>query len=166
MLPYINKIAEKGNSFSVSVIVPQITNKSNRRKTEYFMLSFRGMNKQKPHIYRTPISQNNAYKYYYGKLFKKNNPEIACLMTPEEINSEFYFSDNSSKGKYAQYIGIPTCCDGNKMVGLLQIVADKGSIISSNKEKLNDIINNFVACFADFILFSEKIEKGVALDFR
>ena len=99
-------------------------------------------------------------------MFKRNNPEIACLMTPDEINSEFYFSDSSKKGKYEQYIGVPICCDGNKMIGLLQVVADKGSIISSNKNDLDKIINNYITCFSDFVLFADKVEKGIALDLR
>lgn len=166
LFPFIKSIAEVGDSFSVSVIVPQVQQKSNRTRTTYSMLSYDGKNKQKPHLYKRSISQKDAYKYYYGKLFKRNNPEIACLMTPDEINSEFYFSDSSKKGKYEQYIGVPICCDGNKMIGLLQVVADKGSIISSNKNDLDKIINNYITCFSDFVLFADKVEKGIALDLR
>lgn len=166
LLPLITSIAEKGDSFSVSVIIPEITKSKRRRTTKYFMLSYDGKNKQKPHIYKRSISQNDAYKYYYGKIFKKSNPDFVCLMTPEDINKEFYFSDSSQRGKYEQYIGIPICCDGNKMIGLLQIVADKDSIISSDQSTLEKIINDYFICYADFILFADKIEKGVALDIR
>lgn len=166
LLPLVTSLAEKGDSFSVSVIVPQIVKKAKRQMTKYLMLSYDGKNKQKPHIYKRSITQNDAYKYYYGKLFQRNNPDYSCLMTPAEVNEKFYFSDSSQRGKYEQYIGIPICCDGNKMIGLLQIVADKGSVISSDLSILNKIINDYFVCYADFILFADKIEKGVALDIK
>lgn len=154
-------LAQKGDNFSVSIIM-KISDKI-EEKTKYIMISRKAKNKDKPRIYKIPIVQSEAEKYYYGKLFKESNPEPSYLLTEEEIRDKFYFRENAEKNKYSQYIGIPICCKGNEVSSLIQIIGHEGSIISKNIEELKEIVNNAVFVYANFGLFCEKIEKGLLI---
>ncbi len=158
-------LAETGKDFSVSVIVSQEPPGKKKQK-KLLMLSYDGYNKTKPHIFNSAITLSSAKNYFYAKLFKSENPEVTCLMNSDEINSKFFFKDSSKQGKYSQYIGIPIFCDGNKMIGLLQIVAHNNSIISSDEKEMWEIINSYCIAYSNFILFAEKVEKGIALEFK
>ena len=151
--------------FSVSVIVAQEPNGKKKQK-KLLMLSYDGYNKTKPHIFNSPITLSAAKNYFYAKLFKTENPEVTYLMDSQEIDSKFFFKGPHIQGKYSQYIGIPIFCDGNKMIGLLQIVAHNNSIISSDEKEMKDIINSYCIAYLNFILFAEKVEKGIALEFN
>jgi len=159
-------LAENGENFSVSVIVSEEPIGKKKHK-KLLMLSYDGYNKTKPNIFNRALTLDSAKKYFYAKLFISENPEVTCLMNSREIDSKFHFKENSSKrGKYSQYIGIPIFCDGNKMIGLLQILAHGNSIISSDEKEMWDIINSYCIAYSNFILFAEKVEKGISLEFK
>lgn len=158
-------LSEKGKEFSVSVIVEREAGGRKKQK-KLLMLSYDGYNKTKPHIFNSPITISSAKKYFYGKLFESKNPEVTVLMNSTEVDSKFFFKDSLKRGKYSQYIGIPIFCDGNKMIGLLQIVSHNNSIISSDEKEMWEIINSYCIAYSNFILFAEKVEKGIALEFN
>lgn len=155
----IRDLAETGDNFSVSVITKEPINSKNKKTFNYLMLSRSGKTKSKPRIYRTPITIREASKYYYGKLFAKNNPEPSYLLTKDELRKNFYFRNGEDKNKYSQYIGIPICCSGHDMSGLIQIIAHEDSLISSDEDKIKDILNKEVFVYANYALLCEKIEK-------
>ena len=155
----VKNLAEKGGDFSVSYIARQ-PNPDND-KTEYLMFSYYGSETAKPHLYNYSISKKNAEQYYFGKLFKKDNPSVSYLMDAQEVAANFYYSDASDKGKYSQYIGIPVFCSGNHMIGLLQVVAHRGSKIAESRSEAEELVNKYIMSYANFILFAEKVQKGI-----
>ena len=156
----IKSMAKRGDDFSVSYIV---TEYDKNQQKQYFMASYDGYETARPHIYMESIPEADAKKYYFGQMFKKNNPAVSYLLTQRAIINKFYFSNESDKLKYSQYIGIPVYCSGHKMVGLLQIVAHNGSIIESNENQMKRLVNTFIMGYAKLILFSEKVQKGITL---
>ena len=126
------------------------------------MMSYTGKEKAKPHMFQESLSKKEASKYCFGKLFEKNSPDITYLMTSKEVDNNFFYRESTHRGKYSQYFGIPICCSGHKMIGLVQIVAHGDSLISSDKDRITQILNEYVMTYAAFILFAEKIEKGIS----
>lgn len=151
---YICKIAEKGDDFSVSIITKDTSGKSNM----FFMISRSRKSKGTPKIYNKEIYEKNAKKYFYWKLFDLNNSEFVIL-NKEEIQKNFFFSNETDIAKYNQYIGIPIYCPGNNMIALLQIIAHKDCIIYSDKDKLGKLIENIGMVYSNFALLGDKIEK-------
>lgn len=154
---FIKSIAYKGENFSVNYIIP-----APNGKREYFMLSYDGNETDRPNIYMCSISQTKAAPFYFARLFQRNNPAVSYLTTSEEVSAHFYFASENSRGKYSQYIGIPIYCEGNNMLGLLQIVACEGSVIAAERTQLEYIVHRYIMGYADLILFAEKIQSGIA----
>lgn len=154
----VKSLAQYGEDFSVSYIIPE---KDKKSKTHYFMISYDGNETAKPHIYNHSIPKKDAEKYYFAKLFKKNNPAVSYLMDSQDVAVSFYYADPSDKGKYSQYIGIPVYCSGHNMIGLLQIVAHRGSKITSDQAQMESIVNKYIMGYANLILFAEKVQKGI-----
>ena len=154
----VKSLAQYGEDFSVSYIIPE---KDKKSKTHYFMISYDGNETAKPHIYNHSIPKKDAEKYYFAKLFKKNNPAVSYLMDSQDVAVSFYYADPSDKGKYSQYIGIPVYCSGHNMIGLLQIVAHRGSKITSDQAHMESIVNKYIMGYANLILFAEKVQKGI-----
>lgn len=155
----IKSLAKQGEDFSVSYIIPE---KDKKSKTHYFMISYDGNETAKPHIYNHSIPKKEADKYYFAKLFKKNNPAVSYLMDSQEVAVAFYYADPNDKGKYSQYVGIPVYCSGHNMIGLLQIVAHNNSTITSERAQMERIVNKYVMGYANLILFAEKVQKGIS----
>lgn len=155
---YICKVAEKGNDFSVSIIV---RNKKNR-KCHYLMEARSVNSKGTPNMYNVAVSEKKAKDYYYCKMFKNDNPEPSFL-NQEEIKEKFYFNENTNRSKYSQYIGIPVCCSKkseNKMFALLQIISHKESIIFNDPDKIRSFIYDIANVYVNFIVLADKIEKA------
>ena len=129
------------------------------------MISHRSKNGDIPKVFNTAVDENEAGKYYYGKLFAKNSPAPAYLITKKEVDQNFYFEENTSNLKnYSQYIGIPICCTGNKMNALLQIIGHNDSYISLDKDRLIEFVNKIVYVYANYALYCEKVEKGLLIE--
>ena len=159
----IVKTADKGNDFSVSIILKLFDSVDNL--TKYLMISHRSKNGDIPKIFHTAVNENKASKYFYGKLFAKNSPTPAYLINKKEVDQNFYFEDNTSNSKnYSQYIGIPICCAGNKMNALLQIIGHNDSYISLDKDRLIEFVNKIVYVYANYALYCEKVEKGLLIE--
>ena len=159
----IIKTADKGNDFSVSIILKLIDPTDNM--TKYLMISHRSKIGDIPKVFHTAVDENEAGKYYYGKLFAKNSPAPAYLITKKEVDQNFYFEENTSNLKnYSQYIGIPICCTGNKMNALLQIIGHNDSYISLDKDRLIEFVNKIVYVYANYALYCEKVERGLLIE--
>ena len=154
----ITGIAETGKDFDVNLIIPMQTY---HNTTKYFMISD-ASDGVKPEIYHAELSESEAQKYYFGKLFKKEISEYEVLMNKEEINREFFWKDPHHKGKYEQYIALPIFCDSHKMIGLLEICAEKDCFITHDYDNMVNIINQHIKCYADYYLMAYKIEQAVS----
>lgn len=155
----VKNLAEKGGDFSVSYIATQ--NNPKNGKIDYLMFSYDGSEKAKPYLYNHSIPQKLAKNYYFAKMFKKNNPAVSYLMDAQTVSDHFYYSNPIEKGKYSQYIGIPVFCSGHHMIGLLQVIAHRGSVIAEDLATAEQLVNKYIMGYANLILFAEKIQKGI-----
>ena len=75
---FICEIAERGDCFSVSIILKLIDPCDKEYK--YMMISYKGTDQPFPNIYNTPVKKSDANKYFYGRLFEKNSPDPVYLV--------------------------------------------------------------------------------------
>jgi len=52
-------------------------------------------------------------------------------------------------------------CKGNDVISLIEIIAHEDSMISSNKENLENVINEYMLPYQFFLLMSYKIERNM-----
>lgn len=147
----VNKIAEKGDKFSVSIIFKVQKN----GEDGFYMASRSAYNLNNPAMYRTFVSNNEAGKRHYKKLLNDENAQIEILANKDEVKNAFAGYDK----KYNQYVAIPICCPGNKKIALLQIVAYDDCVIASDKEDLREITNQYFLFFSNLGLLANKIEN-------
>ena len=153
-------ISERGDYFSVSVIIPV-----GRNKNYFKMISYKDTGKQAniPKIFQKSIHRNDAGKYYFGKIFEDSSRDIRYLMTKEDIIKNFYFDSHLDHNteKYSQYIGIPICCSKGQKIALLGIMAHDNSMISTDKNNIKKITEEHLILYSNFILLGNKLETAI-----
>ncbi len=152
---FVNNIAEKGDAFSVNIIFRKIENDV----SGFTMMSRSATDQYTPSIYRGFISDEDAKGYYYEKIFDKSPTKPEILMDKKQIKRIF----KSIEADYSQYIALPISCTGNKMVGLLQIVAYRDSRIASKKVLIEKLCNDYFTFCANIILLSNKCENTIQI---
>lgn len=147
------------SDFSVSVM--QYDTNARGKAKNIRMIAEKSKYEGNSSIFDIPLNMNKYKDFYAVKMFKKSSPQISILTTPGDINLNFVFSDSSNDHpKYNQYIGIPILCSGKQMISLLQICAFDKSKIADTKDKIMEIINEYILPFAYYALLNNKIEKG------
>lgn len=150
----LEKVAEKGEEFSVSIMFKRVENNVHG----YTMLSrmAHDNNSHRPKSYRGFVSEEDAEGSYYKKIFDSAPTSARILPTRAEIERNFVECNDV---KFSQYIAIPITCKHNRMVGLLQIVAYDKSIIATNKKVLKALCNDYFSVFANLMLLCDKYEN-------
>lgn len=145
--------------FSVSIMLYDINARGKSKNIR--MIAEKSKYEGNSSIFDIPLNLNKYKDFYAVKMFKKSSPKISILTTTEDINLNFVFSDNSDEHpKYSQYVGIPILCSGKQMISLLQICAFDESMIADTKDKIMEIINEYILPFVYYALLNNKIEKG------
>lgn len=159
----ILSIAEKGTKFSVNIYV-KIKQYINGELKEYVkMIAHEGDPKYTPKILGNIKLIKTNSDYLYIKQFINNNPKRTILLEKEEIKRAFKFNGDyeNYRDEYNQYVGIPIMCKGNDVISLIEIIAHEDSMISSNKENLENVINEYMLPYQFFLLMSYKIERNM-----
>ena len=112
---------------------------------------------------RRNINEQNSY--HDTDFFKSTaSADVEILMSSQEVDEKFVYKKGHNKGKYEQFIGIPVYCDkndNNKIVGLLEIICDKGTKISDSREEIEEYIRNHLLVFVYLMLLLHKLEKAI-----
>lgn len=149
----LNKIAEKGEEFSVSIMFRQTKD----GKKGYTMLSrVANDTSHKPKTYRNFVGEDDAAGYCYKKIFDEAPSRPMILPDKKAIGRMFKDADAVP---YTQYIGLPIICKENRVVGVLQIVAYNDSIIAKQKKALNKLCDDYFCVFATLMLLIDKYEN-------
>lgn len=101
--------------------------------------------------------------YHDGMLFEAQSNAVDILMTKEEIIVAF--GSLSASNDYCQYVGIPVFCDtvgnGNKMIGLLEIVCHNDCYLSNSKEDIKKYVDFYLSPYVSLLLFLFKNDKAL-----
>lgn len=96
-------------------------------------------------------------------LFEAQSNAVDILMTKEAIITEF--GSLSASNDYCQYVGIPVFCDtvgnGNKMIGLLEIVCHNDCYLSNSKEDIKKYVDFYLSPYVSLLLFLFKNDKAL-----
>lgn len=142
--------------------------KKNRKpKTLIKLCGFYHPSRQNPSLYgvkRETIQKGKDNKLYHdGMLFEKKKNAVDILMTREEIVAEF--TSLADHNDYCQYIGIPVFCDtvsnGNKMVGLLEIVCHNNCYLSNNRDDIKKYVDFYLSPYISLLLLLFKNDKAL-----
>ena len=136
-------------------------------KTLIKLCGFYHPSRQNPSLYgvkRLTKQKGKDKKLYHdGMLFEKKKNSIDILMTKEEIAAEF--ASLGERNDYCQYIGIPIFCDtvtnGNKMVGLLEIVCHNDCYLSNNREDIKKYVDFYLSPYLSLLLLLFKNDKAL-----
>lgn len=161
MLTTLKKVAFSGEKFSVSYIADAKSLRDSLRRpknSSIYMIGYADDSEGRPSVfYPNPIPK----KYYSRVLFNKKQHRFAFLKDAKEILDKFDLKEGS-EDKYSQYIGLPVFCSGNKMIGLIELVAFKGSqIIDPYGQTPDDVIEHFFRPYSHLFLLSNKLEKVI-----
>ena len=152
MYSFIKKIAENGDSFSVSMMFKRVKN----NVPGYTMMSRSSNNAcHTPKSYRNFVSETEVANTYYKKVFDENPSRPKILLNKKEIEENF--TDINGIG-YSQYIALPISCKG-KTIGIIQVVAYDESIIANTKSELTRLCNDYFAIAQSTMLLSDKSEN-------
>ena len=58
-------------------------------------------------------------------------------------------------------MAIPVFCNESKMIGLLEIVCLKKTVLADTEEELNEIISKYFVPYANLTLLLYKLEKSL-----
>lgn len=98
--------------------------------------------------------------YYDAKMFLSGESKAVFKLSSQEVDKSMVYIDREKEsGKYEQYLLIPIMCNKNKMVGLLEIFARKGTIIANNKEEMKKI-RKLLKIMCSLLLLFQKTEKA------
>lgn len=154
LLEIVKKTAKQGDDFSVSIMFRKFENGA----SGYTMSSRKAtLRTHTPKSYRAFVREADAKGYHYHRLFKQQPSEPDVLFSKADIKKHF---KDSTALKYTQYVGIPISCTGNKMVGLIQILAYGHSRIADTREELTRYANEFYNACATFMLLCDKVENA------
>ena len=142
--------------------------KKNRKpKTLIKLCGFYHPSRQNPSLYGVKRETKQKGKdnklYHDGMLFEKKKNSTDILMTKEEIAAEF--TSLADRNDYCQYIGIPVFCDtvsnGNKMVGLLEIVCHNDCYLADNRDDIKKYVDFYLSPYISLLLLLFKNDKAL-----
>ena len=127
--------------------------------------AFANQNMQKPSILNKNREINDISAYHDAELFQRGTSDFEILLNKEAIRDAFKFNNNANrdrnKNKYNQYMAIPVFCNDSKMIGLLEIVCLKKTVLADTEEELNEIISKYFVPYANLTLLLYKLEKSL-----
>ena len=149
---FIKEMAEKGKEFSVSIMF-RITTEDGKG----FTMSSRASDDvaHVPISYRRFVSEEDASGSYYKELMDNNLNKPEILINKKEVEEKL---KGISGKNYSQYIALPIACKG-KTVGLLQIMAYNGSVLSTDRKEIKRFCNNYFSIAANTMLLADKNEN-------
>ena len=103
--------------------------------------------------------------YHYADLIRTQLSDLEIAMDNNEILRIFKkVSTTSDLSKYTQYIAIPLYCKSGNLLGIFQIVTKYNYIIETDKQKMIQFITNMIIPFANLIVLTDKIYKGLYIN--
>ena len=149
---FIDKIAEKGSGFAVSIIFKKVEDSARG----YTMSSrYAPHNPPRPKIYRAFIREEQAEGKFYKSLLDKGFTEPVILADEQAVKANF--KDNADD--YSQFIALPISCTGGNTIGILQIAVYKGNLISPKIEELKRLCNTYFDLGSTAMLLTDKVEN-------
>lgn len=113
-----------------------------------------------PINYREDRNINDSDAYFDARLFRTNRSHAIIKLTPHEVDTVFEYKDREKEsGKREQIVFIPVLCNQKKMVGLVEIIADKGTVIAETEEEMKKIIK-MIRVIHNAMLLLQKSEKA------
>ena len=104
-------------------------------------------------------------QYHYADLIRDRLSDIEMAMNNEEILRIFKkVSLTSDLLKYTQYVAIPLYCKSGKLLGIFQLVTKNGYIIETDRLKMQQFITDSIIPFANLIVLTDKIYKGLYIN--
>ena len=142
--------------------------KNRKPRTLIKLCGFYHPSRQNPSLYgvkRETIQKGGKDNklYHDGMLFESKRNAVDILMTKEEIAAAF--TSLADHNDYCQYIGIPVFCDtvsnGNKMVGLLEIVCHNDCYLSHNRDDIKKYVDFYLSPYVSLLLLLFKNDKAL-----
>lgn len=148
-------------------IVEKKTKRKKKQPTLIKLCGFYHPSRQSPSVYRVVRETNKKDRdgklYHDAVLFEKRRNATDVLMSSEDIVQEFGFLSHNND--YCQYIGIPVFCDtvdnGNKMVGLLEIVCHNKCYLSTKEEDIRKYVDFYLSPYVSLLLLLFKNDKAL-----
>lgn len=151
----ISKIAIQGDGFGVTYVKLK-ENDNNKIKT----VGFHNNTLTAPRVFDKERLIDDEHGYFDTKLFKKADSAICTIDNSQKIFELFEYENREDKnGKYSQYVALPVFCNDKKMIGLLQVVSYRNSMIADDSEKLERIAKRYLVTYANFFAFYQKWKK-------
>ena len=108
------------------------------------------------------IHDSNAYKD--ATLFRENSSHAFYRLKPDDVDKVLYYEDREKEsGKYEQCLFIPVMCDRNKLVGMLEILSGKGTVIACDKDEMDKLIAKLEVFTALFLLLQKTDKAACAI---
>lgn len=150
-----NDMAE-GDDVEVSYVKVVDDGKEDSVKT----IAFANKNNDPPHNFSKVRKINDPAAHFDCKMFRSGEQNTVICKTSEEVDNLLQYSDRGKEnGKYSQMIAIPTFCDSNKMVGLLQVFVRKGSMLARDEDDMEKIRKK-LDVFRYYLVLMQKVEKA------
>lgn len=134
-------------------------------ENQIYMSAYANKNMQKPTIFGKYRNINDPHAYHDAELFQLNKSDIEIILENDKINEVFNYASNErqrkNRKKYTQYIGIPIFCDDKKMIGLLEIVCLKGTVLADTESELEELAAKYFVPYSYLTLLLHKLEKSL-----
>ena len=121
-----------------------------------------------PDLYRIKrnINGNGKYYdvYYDAKMFKLNSSHRVIRLNTTEVDKILEYKDRDrDAGKKEQIAFIPVMCEKKKMVGLLEIIANKGTRIAETEEDMDKVVMKVRILYTTLLLLQKSEKAALAV---
>ncbi len=116
-----------------------------------------------PTVFEKKRKIDETKAFFDAQQFRHNGDMGIQALSEEALHSRFVSSLGENKyDKYKQYISAPVLCAKNKMIGLIQVVANNDSRLALDDDQLRNIADTYLNTFANLILLKSKTEKVIS----
>ena len=117
-----------------------------------------------PNSYRVPRNIHEVDSKCDAKMFVKNSAHRIIKLTPDEVDKVLVYNDREhDSGRIEQIAFVPVMCEKKKMVGLLELVAYKGTIIASTDAEMDKIVLKARILYTTLLLLQKSEKAALAI---
>lgn len=117
--------------------------------------------RQTPKIWNVPRKVTDERSAYFDlKMFASKHNHIEYRLNSKDVDNVFEYKDREREsGKIEQFLFIPIVCGENKIIGMVEIILNKGSKIAETDAEMEEVHKYLQIYLSTFVMLS-KVEKA------
>lgn len=117
--------------------------------------------RQTPKIWNVPRKVTDERSAYFDlKMFASKHNHIEYRLNSKDVDNVFEYEDREREsGKIEQFLFIPIVCGENKIIGMVEIILNKGSKIAETDAEMEEVHKYLQIYLSTFVMLS-KVEKA------